>query len=489
MDTPDAVYQTDRWSRYLWHQHIDNNQTLQGILGSGSEKVLGFPSFSREVFHRLYSHTPDLLKSVKPEHAWALKAHQELGELPAFKHLASRCTGDKFLSGIAATTFTERALEGLPRPPKPLEDPELLRQQVRGLLDLARQLNKDGDTKQAQKVEKLVEKVRDQGRKAVRASEEYASGIDPSDLRNNLRAAIRHAENSVDEFVEQWSAFSEWGSGCGGDSRSGGEVKAELARRIRASAKLRRLAKEAGRLRRVAAAKQRSKTKHSSDEVADVELGNDTSRLLPSEVVKLCTPGLFLDFARKFHERSLLQYRLTGTEAQGRGPLVVCVDSSGSMRGSKEIWSKAFALALLQVAALQKRHCRVVHFNTDVVRVDDWPPGRVEPLRLLESMEPFWGGGTSFTPPLTTALEAIQQNDKLKLADVVLVTDGQAELPDDFVKQWKEAKKKYQFTTYAVHVDSPGGIPPAALAGVADKTIGLADLADDRSAADAVLTL
>jgi uncharacterized protein with von Willebrand factor type A (vWA) domain len=157
------------------------------------------------------------------------------------------------------------------------------------------------------------------------------------------------------------------------------------------------------------------------------------------------------------------------------------------MEGAKEIWSKSLALALLHVATMQKRACRVIHFNGALVRVDDWLPGKVDPLDLLRSMENFYGGGTAFEPPLRTALEAIERDVKLKRADVVLVTDGEAEISEDFLAEWIAAKKKLAFTCYAVHVDAPGGVAPAQLLAIANQVIGLADIAKDQAATDAVL--
>jgi len=185
----------------------------------------------------------------------------------------------------------------------------------------------------------------------------------------------------------------------------------------------------------------------------------------------------------------LLQYRLSGKERQGRGPIVICLDQSSSMRGAKEFWSKGLALALLQVATMQRRPCRVVHFNTGVARVDDWLPGKVAPLDLLASMDTFLGGGTDFEPPLRVALDAIADTREFKKADVILVTDGEARLSENFVDEWNSAKKKLGFTCYAIHVESPAGLVPDQLSAFADTVVPLADLSDDTTATDAVLSI
>jgi len=104
-------------------------------------------------------------------------------------------------------------------------------------------------------------------------------------------------------------------------------------------------------------------------------------------------------------------------------------------------------------------------------------------------MATFYGGGTDFEPALSKALEAISSEPKLKKADVILITDGEAHVSNDFLSDWNKARKRLEFSVYGVHVDSPGGVPPEQLCAVADKTIGLADVANDQAATDALLTI
>ncbi|MBI2375123.1 MAG: VWA domain-containing protein [Deltaproteobacteria bacterium] len=475
---PDQVFKVDRWTSYQWSRTLDSDQRVKNIVERGREKLYSFPRFSHELFGRFFADELENVEHVKAEDRWALDAHRELGELPEFERLRRRCRGDRVNAGAASAAFAETIIDKLPWPSN-VEDPEPLRDQVRGLMKFARSL-KDGGSDSSE-VDGLIAGLRGRGQEAVRKAVAFAEGLDPSVLRTALREACEASSAALNEVEAQLGAFCGWGNGNGLEKDVAIDVKAELARQVSGSEKLQALAREAGRLRRIAAAKQRSKSELARDEVVDVGLGADLGRLLPSELVKLGDASLSLDFARRFFERGLLQYELGGKEPQGRGPIVVCLDQSSSMEGAKEIWSKALALALLQVATMQKRHCRVVHFNAGVVRVDDWAPGRVAPIELLRSMEPFVGGGTRFEPPLQSALEAIQSNVKLRRADVVLVTDGEASLSAEFTNDWSIKKKALGFTTYAIHVDACGGIAPQQFQAVADNVIALADISNDEA--------
>lgn len=488
LDGPDQIYRPDRWTRYQWERFVDGDDKAKGIIEKGGEKQYSFPRFGREVFARFFEDEVERVDLVKPEDQWAVKAHQELSELPEFQRLARRCRGDRVVAGAATSSFLENALQDLLGGAGSWEDPEPLREEARGLLQLAKNLIAGGGD--PAEVEGLLEETRKKGRAAVHAAVAYADGKDASELRGALRRACEAASRGADEVEVQIGAFAGWGSSVSLDSTAiGMDVKAELARRVGRSDKLQRLAREAGRLRRIAAAKQRSKVDQAREEVVDIELGGDLDRVLPSELVKLADPALSLDFARRHLERGLLQYKLGGKEAQGRGPIVVCIDQSSSMEGGKEIWSKALSLALLEVATMQRRRCRVIHFNGGVVRVDDWAPGKVDALALLESMASFYGGGTAFEPPLRKALEAIAGDRALKSADVVLITDGEAEVSEAFRAEWLEARRRHEFTCYGIHVDAPGGIAPRTLDTVSDVVLGLADLARDRDVIDAVLSI
>ncbi len=479
---PDQIYVVDRWSQYQWRRYVEGEETAQDLLKNGGKRSYSFPRFCRETFTRLFADDVRPVDRMKPEDQWAANAHRELGDLPDFDRLRRRCRADRITAGTAAVAFAEVVLQKLP--PMSSENPEQLREQIRGLLQFAKNLAAtNGVTKE---VDDLVSDLRHEGQEAVHRALDHARAVDVSELRGVLRGACHAAHRAVDQVDIQIGAFCGWGGGPSAEQTVGVEVKAELARYVARSEKLQALAREAGRLRRIAAAKQRTRVDQAREEVVEIELGADIDRVLPSELVLLADPWLSLEFARRFCERGLLQYKLGGKEALGRGPLVVCIDESSSMEGAKEIWAKGLALALLQVATTQHRWCRVVSFNSTVVDVRDWHPGKVDPLELVRSMERFHGGGTSLEAPLTSARESIESHRKLRRSDVVLITDGESEVGADFIENWKEARRRLEFACYAVHVDAPGGIAPRVFAELADVVIGLADLANDGLATDAV---
>ncbi|MGR3280697.1 vWA domain-containing protein, partial [Acaryochloris marina NIES-2412] len=64
-----------------------------------------------------------------------------------------------------------------------------------------------------------------------------------------------------------------------------------------------------------------------------------------------------LSFYRDFLEGQLFQNDLQAPEEKGKGPMVICLDCSGSMkeRISRDLWSKALIVALVKLANEQDR--------------------------------------------------------------------------------------------------------------------------------------
>jgi len=201
---------------------------------------------------------------------------------------------------------------------------------------------------------------------------------------------------------------------------------------------------------------QRTKVQQGYDQLSGLEIGNDLDRILASELLKLADPDLFPLFAMGYLERTLLQYQKEGKETLGRGPIVICVDVSGSMQGDPDLWSKAVALTLAQLAGEQQRHCRLIQFSETVKRIDDLPPSQPMIQTLLRALSEFFsGGGTNFEDPLLMALDAIMAQPQLKQADLVFITDGIGHLSQAFLQRFHQDREQQGFSTYGVMI-SPG---------------------------------
>jgi uncharacterized protein with von Willebrand factor type A (vWA) domain len=184
-----------------------------------------------------------------------------------------------------------------------------------------------------------------------------------------------------------------------------------------------RIAKLAGRMFAALQEARANQPSQAPEEIYSVELGNVLGRLLPSELAHLGQPTEVC-LIERIAERKALQYAVRGEETVARGPLVIALDESGSMRGYRNEWAKAAAVALCRVALKDGRCCSVVHYSTSC-QVTYLKPGDDEAVFAL--ITHFLSGGTEISRALSRSADEVSALERKgeRGADVVLVSDGE----------------------------------------------------------------
>ncbi|MFP8777437.1 vWA domain-containing protein [Hydrogenophaga sp. RWCD_12] len=168
------------------------------------------------------------------------------------------------------------------------------------------------------------------------------------------------------------------------------------------------------------------------------------ARMTGSESLNLTHPVLRRLWRARFAEGQLLTYddrareprpdprpQPDGTAARqqeaqlGHGPMIICLDTSGSMQGAPENVAKACVLQALRSAHTGNRACQLLAFGG---------PGELmeRPLTrdaagldaLLDLMGQSFDGGTDVQTPIERAIEQVQQQG-WQDADVLIVSDGE----------------------------------------------------------------
>ncbi len=400
------LYDVPRWSIYLHRQ-------ARG-LEAGDSGDTGRRRLEDELFERLYAGELQPLPERKRDaalRAWAESVHAACAELPAFARLADECRGDPDAAALAVE--------------------ELLRELEPKL----------GEAPDAQR------------------------------LRPMLRGACQRASAAIEELRDGFGGLEHvaFGRAAGTGSVTGAPrpmpASVGLARRLRDDERLRRIALLAGRFKRIAARKRRERVYHGADEIVDIELGADLGRLLPAELARLTHPRLRLAMHRDLAERRCLQYRLDGVESLGKGPLVVCLDKSGSIDGDPDVWATAVALALLDVAHHERRPFALLGFDERVKHEAIVRHGEALPEAALFVA---CGGGTDIGNVLRRGLNIIEEHPgALRRADIVLITDGES--PIDAAPELRARAAQLGVTILGFGI----GIAPAALAAWCDEAHGV----------------
>ncbi|MEO0986803.1 MAG: VWA domain-containing protein [Cyanobacteria bacterium J06639_14] len=501
-------YVVSDWDREQWHQYVDSFPQVKSSLQSGKKRMQGWELFAEEIFHRLLTvPQPIPYEQLRPEVLWAHQLHQLIDESVDFGEMQIDCRNNKLAAGHGTYRLMEIALSTLPRPPrgfnpKTMEDQEAkcikLQAQLKALEQTRDQLQREFQSasnpqrRQAlqenldqvdfdyQQIESQLQQAQQKMGKLSQTAQAHAEQVGES-LANIFMDAIREALDSVTTFHLSMNAFG-WGDGIGILNHPGNTQKKEqVAQRLSNDKRFRRIAEAAGRFQAIAALRQGAKrSKQIPDELADSTRGNNFARLMPSEWIRAAIAELRPLFLKDYADESLIESDFDGATDDGeQGPVIICLDKSGSMDeddGKKEIDSTALMLALISIAQQQKRNARVILFDGQVRHIRDLDPYSATHADRLDLADLHYGGGTDFMAPLERALEGIEKTPDLKEADVIFITDGEADVEEEFSSQWREAQKEMGFKVYTLIVGTY--IDVDVLKRFSDQNIFVKDLED-----------
>jgi len=479
-----AVYDVSRWERFLYEKRAE---IVGGALASAEREVRNaqvgaalrtrdaetvneeeveresaVSTFAGEVFARLYGNPTKRDEVEGP--GWIGKAHEIVDAIGSdFETLREQVSGDPDFAALAT---------------------------ARILSEIAPRL--------ADVVEE--ERAREESGEEQDGGSGAPGGLPGADDR--LRSALRRAlANASDEVAEGRSALA--GIAPGLEAAPAAHEQADtrrlaLAERLRSDARLREIVRRAGRIQRIAARPDTKRRTDGREEVVDVERGGDLARLLPSELARIAHPGLRLLALRGVVERTAMQYRMVGTEPEGRGPIVLLLDESGSMgfgSGEPHAWARAVGIATLAAGAKQKREVTVVGFNGGITsvyrlrkdgtaaRLSSRNPEQVEQEIggiaevVLAVASTGTGGGTSFDVVLRYALASGVRSAR---ADLVFVTDDECSVSPEILAEIEASRKSSGLRVYGLTIN--GGKVAGAAAAICDEVSSL-DAADPATVA------
>ena len=200
-------------------------------------------------------------------------------------------------------------------------------------------------------------------------------------------------------------------------------------------------------------------------EIDEVSNGNDLSHVLPIELavmadtetedifyLKYATKKLQL-FANKPKEQSLMKVEQQKKKKPRleKGPIIVSLDTSGSMDGEPIKLAKSLLLQLLRMAKKQRRKCFLITFSVraktlDLSRPDSW--------KLVDKcLEDIYTGGTDGEQMLNAALNMLNTLT-FGMADVLIISDFFFDIPSRTTmdKMKKEHNKGTRF--YGLKIDN-----------------------------------
>jgi uncharacterized protein with von Willebrand factor type A (vWA) domain len=249
-------------------------------------------------------------------------------------------------------------------------------------------------------------------------------------------------------------------------------------------------------------------------EITGVRFSALPERMLASEAVMLHHPVLRKLWRARHAEARLLSWETEAVltdwrvdphadasrhaappepESLERGPIIVCLDTSGSMRGAPENIAKATVIAALRAAHESRRGCKLICFGgpdelieRDLSRNEGPLPSSLTPagggpgcgpalgaLRtgeaglqaLLDLMGQAFDGGTDIQTPIERAIDCVH-DARWASADLLLVSDGEFGCVPATLQRLREARERFNLRVQGVLVGDR-------------ETMGLLEVCDD----------
>ena len=202
-------------------------------------------------------------------------------------------------------------------------------------------------------------------------------------------------------------------------------------------------------------------------EIEEVSNGNDLRHVLPVEMaimadpqtedffyLKYATKKLQL-FANKPKEQSQMKTEQTKEKKPRleKGPIIVSLDTSGSMSGKRIQLANTHLLQLLRMAKKQKRECYLISFSVRAQTLDLSLPGSWR--KLNDFLDSSFVGGTDGEEMLKDALRMLQTSN-FSMADVLIISDFYFSVPQPKTrdKMNKERAKGTRFYGLKIHSGS-----------------------------------
>lgn len=203
----------------------------------------------------------------------------------------------------------------------------------------------------------------------------------------------------------------------------------------------------------------------SNEEIVGIKIAKDLEHALPQELALLSDDETSILFDLKYIEGRLMCFDMEGvseeliekedeklievSDEEKLGPIIICVDTSGSMQGSPETIAKAVTLYMATRAIKQNRNCYLINFSTGIQTLD--LSGGLGLQKVMEFLKMSFNGGTDVTPALNKALEMMKEKGYEK-SDLLMISDFvMGSLPDTLIKNIEEAKdEKNKFYSLAI---------------------------------------
>ena len=208
-------------------------------------------------------------------------------------------------------------------------------------------------------------------------------------------------------------------------------------------------------------------------EIAGLRLSDSLLDALPSELALYNNLSTRQIFKMKYAQKQLLSYSYTRNieykktheeleevevveTIEHKGPMIICVDTSGSMHGTPERVAKTVAFALAQKSLEEERGCYLISFSTGIETMDLSSFNSIDGItNLVKFLRMSFNGGTDANPALNHSVKLLEEKE-WKNADVLMISDFVMGTLDSKLEEKIKAQQKKKCRFFSLAVTSGG---------------------------------
>ena len=191
----------------------------------------------------------------------------------------------------------------------------------------------------------------------------------------------------------------------------------------------------------------------SKDEIVGIYFSKDIENIVPEELSLLCNKDFEKLFKLKYIENRLMcfdkdSYIFNEKEKQkiksgyidGKGPVIICIDTSGSMKGINEYIAKATMLKIVMQALSENRNIYLINFSVEIY---SYKFSKYDGLdELINFLKLSYHGGSDIYKAMNEAIR-IMNTDDFRNADVLVLSDFMMEdMPYNLIDLCEKQKSK-----------------------------------------------
>ena len=391
-------------------------------------------------------------EGYKPENALWYALFTDIVNAPAWEYLIHLSLGDQFTAGNNAVNVLNEVSELLEDYIESNKiDVELITTGGEQLKKLREEFIKAKEQGDDEKAAELRKKGKELGSKIENSIDKVRT-----ELQNELSKALDQVQKEAENLKDAMESLAgnQEGSGMHADDL---QAKKKLARKLSNNPSLKQFIQKLGALRRAWNDRKRAKRAESNySDIVGACFTDDVIHTFPSELALAATEKGKALFALKYAQKTLLTKNYEAKIKDiAKGPVVLYVDISGSMAGAAELWSKAIAYTVAEECLKEKRDVQIHLFDTKIQKSVNLLAGEPTNAEELLNFILTWvtHGGTSFAEVINHALTKASIDYK---ADVLLITDGDACVPDPFIRRINKFKEErdLQWSSFCIGTKS-----------------------------------